>query len=245
MLIESHRITPTDYALWNEYEQLDAEYAGTSQYREHIESGLSAIFAFVAKGRPHFVGTSWGKDSTVLVHMFLRIRPETRIVYVRQMDNANPHSVDVRDQILARYNPPNYEEIAYSYSDADSSWYKNGRPNHWYKVLDELNRKYGVHVTGIRPDESGKREKRFRVFGMETENSFAPFQYLTHKDIFAYLYCHYLPVHPNYAMLGGGRWERERIRTAAIGNKEGDGMGRAEWEKEYYPDVLAHMKARP
>jgi len=74
--------------------------------------------------------------------------------------------------------------------------------------------------------------------GIETKNSFAPFRYFNCKDIFAYLEEKDLPVHPNYAMTAGGRWDKYRIRVAAVGNKEGDGMGRAEWEKEYYQDIL-------
>jgi len=245
MLLASDRHTLKDLELWKEYEDMDKEYSSTQQYCRHIEITLSAISGFIAEGLSYFIGSSWGKDSTVLVHMFLSICPSIKIVFIRQLDNANPHSEDVRDNFLERFQPLGYEEISYTYTKANQGWYKDGRPIHWYRVLDELNRKYGIHVTGLRPDESGKREKRFKVFGMQTENSFAPFQFMTHRDIFGYLYAHNLPVHPNYAMLGGGRWERERIRTAAIGNSEGDGMGRAEWEREYYPDILARIAARP
>jgi phosphoadenosine phosphosulfate reductase len=80
-----------------------------------------------------------------------------------------------------------------------------------------------------------------RVFGLETEFSFAPLAYLTVHDIFAYLYENGLPVHPVYAMTGGGRWDKYRLRVSAIGNPEGRGVGRLVWEKEYYGDVLARM----
>jgi phosphoadenosine phosphosulfate reductase len=241
MLIVTDRHKQKDLALWVDYLEMDEEYIKSRVYESHIERTKEAIREFLFSGVPHFLGTSWGKDSTVLAHMFLALAPESRIVFVRQLDNANPYSASVRDIFLKRFVPCNYEEIVYSYKDATSGWYKKGKPYHWYRILEELNEKYGVHVTGIRADESGKRAKRFAVFGMETVNSFAPFQFMTQQDIYGYLYEHDLPVHPNYAMLGGGRWERGRIRVAAIGNKEGDGMGRAEWEREYYPDVLARM----
>ncbi len=243
MLIHSDRIKPEDLTIWREYEQTDAIHVKTQGYKRRIEITMGAIEEFVQGGRPHFLGTSWGKDSVVLCHMFQRIEPEVRIVFVRQIDNANPHSAAVRDAFLARFTETNYEEIAYSYLDATPEWFKGGRPFHWYRVLEDLNRRRGVHVTGIRADESGKREKRFAVFGMETVNSFAPFQFLTQAEIFGYLHEHDLPIHPNYAMLGGGRWQRHRIRTAAIGNKEGDGMGRTEWEREFYGDVLNRMES--
>ena len=76
------------------------------------------------------------------------------------------------------------------------------------------------------------------VFGYETAFSFAPLAYMTVKDIFAYLHENSLPVHPVYAMTGGGRYDRYRLRVSAIGNPEGRGVGRLKWEKEYYGDVL-------
>jgi hypothetical protein len=45
-------------------------------------------------------------------------------------------------------------------------------------------------------------------------------------------------------MLGSGRWQRERIRTAEIGDVHGTRMGRTEWEREYYPDILARISVR-
>ena len=62
-------------------------------------------------------------------------------------------------------------------------------------------------------------------------------------ETFGYLAAHDLPVHPAYAMLGGGRWERDRIRVASLGGRRGDGIGRAEWEREYYSDVLNRLAA--
>ena len=54
---------------------------------------------------------------------------------------------------------------------------------------------------------------------------------------------HAMPVHPNYAMLGVGRWDKYRLRVAAVGHCEGDGMGRREWEREYYGDILNRTEA--
>jgi len=149
----------------------------------------------------------------------------------------------VRDAFMKTHNIE-YIEKSYNYVDADETYYdRNNNPRKWQHILQELKGEYGCHVTGIRYDESAKRKRRFQFFGLETEFSFAPFRYFTAYDIFAYLYKYDLPVHHNYAMLGNGRWDKYRIRVAAVGNKEGDGMGRAEWEREFYPDVLAKVQA--
>ena len=41
--------------------------------------------------------------------------------------------------------------------------------------------------------------------------------------------------------LPGGRFPRDRIRVASLSGRRGDGMGRAEWEREYYGDVLRRL----
>lgn len=75
-------------------------------------------------------------------------------------------------------------------------------------------------------------------WGTTTTSTCAPIGFWKNDDVFAYLKKYDLPVHPNYAMLGGGRYKRESIRVAEIGDTHGSGMGRSEWEREYYPDIL-------
>jgi len=165
-----------------------------------------------------------------------------KYVYIRNLAREPEGSIAVRDSFLVRF-PIDYEEIVYDYSDADETYYdKNGNPKKWQYILADLQCRYGCHVTGIRYDESAKRRLRFKRFGLETGNSFAPFRIMDAQDIFAYLFKYDLPVHPNYAMTGGGRWDKYRIRVAAVGNREGDGIGRAEWEREYYADILNRIE---
>jgi phosphoadenosine phosphosulfate reductase len=83
-----------------------------------------------------------------------------------------------------------------------------------------------------------------RIHGLATESVCRPIGWLSEQDVFALLAIHDLPTHPNYAMLGQGRWKREKLRVDAIGGHTGGGNGRSEWEHEYYGDVLARMRAR-
>ena len=242
MLIPSPRHTPADLALWSELEEADKLHVRSPGFFERITRCQEAIRKFHRRVKPHYVAVSWGKDSVVLLHLFRAARYAPKVVYVRQLDNENPDSLKVRDLFLERFPHTDYEEVAYSYRDADPSWFKDGLPDRWYQVLRELQKRYGCHVTGIRADESSKRKRRCCVFGEETIYSFAPLSWLRCADVFAHLQLHNLPVHPNYAMLGGGRWPRDRLRVTAIGNKEGTGIGRAEWEREYYGDVLRRMQ---
>src|SRR5690606_27886834 len=99
------------------------------------------------------------------------------------------------------------------------------------------------HLSGVRGDESPGRLIRMCRWGESSPNACAPIGRWSVADVLGYLAAHDLPVHPNYAMLGGGRWPREHVRTAEIGDSHGRRMGRAEWEQEYYGDVLARLQA--
>jgi len=242
MLIQSHRHKPEDLALWEEYADMDKFNITAKGFFDRLFEAKKLAKEFSEREKKSYLSVSWGKDSVVLLHLFYMLNIKTKVIYVRQLDNENPESHRIRDHFIARFPDIDYEEITYTYKDADETWYRNGKPDRWYQLLRELQRKYGCHITGIRSDESSKRKKRCCVFGEETINSFAPISWLKYTDIFAYLSLYHLPIHPNYAMLGGGRWPRERLRVAALGNIEGTGAGRREWEQEYYGDVLRRME---
>ena len=74
--------------------------------------------------------------------------------------------------------------------------------------------------------------------GSQQKKTLAPLSLWKSDDVFAYIEQHGLPLHPVYGMLGGGRYDRKHLRVDCIGGIEGNGIGRLEWEKEYYPDVL-------
>lgn len=242
MLIESHRHTAKDLELWREYDNTDSLHIKSHGFFERCQRVKDSINAFHRRPKPYHLSVSWGKDSVVLLHFFLSLGFRPHVVHIRMLDNENPESINVRDAFLKRFSF-DYEEICYSYADADETWFSDGRPVKWYRTLSELQKKHGVHVTGVRADESARRMLRFRSHGIETRWSFAPFSFFTGLDVFAYLKMHDLPTHPNYAMLGDGRWDRDFIRVNSLGNKEGDGGGRAEWEREYYGDVLRRIEA--
>jgi hypothetical protein len=42
-------------------------------------------------------------------------------------------------------------------------------------------------------------------------------------------------------MVGGSRWERGRIRVSSLLGERGNGIGRKEWEEEYYSDEIRRI----
>src|SRR5690606_30007821 len=111
---------------------------------------------------------------------------------------------------------------------------------HWKSVRDEFGPRRAI---GIRADESRKRLVSAASAGAVTKNSLRPLAWWTAQEVFSWLAYHRLPVSPVYAMLGNGRWPREHIRTHSLAGTTGDGMGRHEWEREYYSDMLNRQRA--
>jgi len=247
MIIVSDRIKKNDLEFWQEMIDIDRLHVMTPVFDSHESLTRQIIIDFAESKKDYFVAVSWGKDSVCLADMFYRIGYSPECVYIRNLTREPPENLLVRDEFLRIYPQfkDHYHEILYDYSTPDKTYFnKKGDAVKWQNILKDLKKQYGCHVTGIRYDESAKRKRRFIFMGIETDFSFAPFRYFTVKDIFAYLYKYNLPIHPNYAMLGGGRWDKYRLRVAAIGNVEGDGMGRIEWEREYYADILNTIEAK-
>ena len=221
MLIESDRQTRDDLRVWSELERADLVHGQSSALRRKIDKACGIISGFARDGVCH-VSVSWGKDSVVAAHLALQICA-IRLVWYRHDPYENPETERVRDRFLTAYPMADYLESHH---------------NEYREVNESLG---GRRITGIRADESGARKISARYHGYSTQASCRPLLDWSSADIFGYLACYQLPVHPNYAMLGGGRWARETIRVHSFDGEQGTQFGREEWEREYYGDVLRRL----
>jgi phosphoadenosine phosphosulfate reductase len=221
VLIPSSRHKPEDLALWREYEEADAVYARTRLSRLDwlAEQSIDIITQWAGDGAG-YIGTSWGKDSVVLMHLCRLARVDVPAVYARKTRRDNPDCDLVRDAFA----PTNYHELTFSDEQC-------ARGEHWRTCDDRFGPR---RLTGLRMDESGTRAMSVRHLGIDTGRSCRPLARWTIADVFAWLYLHGLPVHPAYACLGGGRWPRQHIRVHSLGGSRGANRGRREWEREYY-----------
>jgi len=224
-LIPSHRHKPEDLELWAELEAADAVAP--------IAASVADAVRQVADWRGDYAGTSWGKDSVTMLHLIARAGSQVPCVYMRLRNHRdNPDCEAVRDSFLARHRI-NYHERTFTYEDCQHG-------EHWDAIASEFGRR---RMTALRADESTHRRMSIGRWGLDTGASFRPIGRWNQVDVFAYLHMHDLPVHPAYAMLGGGRWPREYIRVHSIGGERGSERGRTDWEREYYGDVLRRMEA--
>lgn len=252
MLVQSHRHTPADILYWQEYE--DGDFASLAPSTKRIEQAGKDISDFLSSRWPVYAGVSWGKDSVVVAHLLWRFARHVPLVHLRPT-NHNPDCDVVRDIYFSCFSGQSYQEIAVDYSGIDRvrlsrEQLDKATDERWYAAIDSISiggdsggrEKCQRRIIGIRADESGGRKIRMFRWGVASKNSLAVIGFWRTDEVFAYLAKECLPVHPAYACLGGGRWERERIRVAEIGDTNGTGNGRREWEREYYGDELRRIE---
>lgn len=251
MLVRSPRQTPRDLVTWDQHERVDAVEAERIDWDAATRPALDAMEAFASAG-PCYVGTSWGKDSTVVAHLAVRLIEERSIrlplVWVRREPIDNPDCVLVRDEFARRFGGT--IEIVEILVECERD---RTRPECWWtrgiaaRTPSSRPKQVGFalaaqrfgdrYISGVRAAESGDRVRRMRRHGPSTHRTCAPIGWWPTQRVFAYLYAHDLPVHPAYAQTGAGLYPRDRIRVGSVGSHHGQGFGRAEWEQRYYPDI--------
>ena len=243
MLIKCDRHTAKDLEIWAMHEEADASLALVMQPK--IDQALNLMREWV-QGKRVYVATSWGKDSLVVAHMAWLVARDLKLIHLRPT-NHNPDCDEVRDLYFKQFPGQPYEEIVVDYTHLDLTTIS---PQHldketdkvWWGIVDQLQKAHDGYILGIRSEESTGRRLRIAK-GLAYNKSLLPIGHWQNEHVFAYLYRYDLPIHPAYAMCGGGRYPRRHIRVAEIGDNPGDGMGRAEWEKEYYGDFYRRMIA--
>jgi phosphoadenosine phosphosulfate reductase len=228
MLIKCKRHTGNDLEKAKTYSQID-------ELRDIRESLVVTAIEQIKQSTKSYLSISWGKDSTVLLSVALMCGYTGPVIWVKESPFYNPECELVRDWFLEKY-PIKYHEMVLDYGKYQKG--QRGKDCLFYSFSDILSTRFGVRISGIRNDESNTRLLRYLSNGFSTKKTLAPLSLWKSADIFAYIEQNNLPLHPVYGMLGGGRYDRKYLRVDCIGGIEGNGIGRLEWEKEYYPDVL-------
>lgn len=248
MLIPSCRHTREDLSLWADLEEADKANGERLLRSGKVEQAETIAFDYQSDGEPAYVSMSWGKDSVVTAHIVFSCRPDLPVVYNREMGLSNPHCHDVAREFVKQFPKTNYFETPIFHksvkrlSTGDRPT-KSEETKSFLAGCDRTQAQFGRRIMGIRRDESSSRKISAIVHGVATKNVCRPILYWTAEDVFAYLAMHNLPIHPNYAMLGGGRYNRKWLRVDCLAGPQGRGMGRAEWENEYYPEEMRKISA--
>ena len=247
MLIISKKHTKIDLELWSVYEEMDKINSKSDKLKYKEDKAIEIIKDF-SKRKQCYIGISWGKDSVTVVDLALRNNIDIPIIHLYCIQLHNKESDKVRDTFLKLYPNIQYTEIIIDYGNLPLCFHDEKIDKKtdiiWYNGFKEAEKRFGdCHISGVRKEESGKRRLRMRMWGLESIRTLAPIGYWKNEDVFAYLNKYNLPVHPNYAMLGNGKWNRKNIRVADIGEPEGSQYDRETWEKEYYNAELKQIRS--
>lgn len=232
MLIESKRYLPGDMDAWDRAARADLSWAQMPRFGDRVEQAEMDVARF-ARGEC-YAGVSWGKDSMVLADLVARVAPHVPLVWVRIEPLVPPESYAVRDAFVRLHPTCELEELVERYDSNQGGG---------YSIKPALRRRGRRYLTGMRGAESAGRRAYQRSRGAVDRNVCAPLIDWSARDVWAYLTLHDLPVHPSYLMSLAGALDRDRIRVDHIGGDRGTGTGRRQWERTYYPDVLAHVDA--
>lgn len=234
MLLASHRHSADDLAHWHRLERADLLRGERLARGPMPARAIAEIQRFVAEG-PCYVGTSWGKDSVVALHLTVLAGVRVPVVHiVQEGPQKDPDQAAVRDEFLRRWDV-DYREIVVE---------SLGREQDERKHAPELDagiraaqRLVGSSrwIGGLRAQESRVRKIRAKI---GTPSSCWPLSWWTAEDVYAWLAVQRLPVHPAYACTMGGAFDRDWIRVSIIGGQKGRQHGREEWELRYYPEIV-------
>lgn len=252
MILPSDRWMPGDLESWEQEERHDDLHAIRPAMARREKHAIGALLEFFRDNPSGYLGVSWGKDSVVVAHLLWRSGLDVPVVWVKIDPLYNPDCELVRDAFLERFDVE-YHELVVPWRDDQCE--------HWRTLANSgsLNslgfsppesaaapgfqiarKRFGArHVSGVRAQESTVRYFRMAKYGENSPNTCAPIGRWHHRDVFAYLHRHDLPVHPAYAMTFGGALYRQRIRVDALGG--GKGSHRSEWEGRYYADRIREI----
>lgn len=241
MLIASNRHKPEDIEFWSTHHNADALRANDVGFWNLVRVAKETVCDFMGRGKC-YASVSWGKDSVVLASIVASLSVPPPLVWVKVEPIYNPDCIHVRDAFLKSHPHVIYDEIQVECTHDKHGWHATGTLERGFKTAN--NRWGPKYISGVRAEESGDRTRRVRSYGLSSKNTCAPLGHWKFHDVMAYLVYHDLPIHPAYAMSGGGRYDRSHIRVASLGGKRGDNRGRKEWEEEYYGDVLRRLQVR-
>ena len=235
-LITTHRHSTADLEMWRVYEKIDALTAGRMGERlDEMATRAKVVMREFIEAGDGYLGISWGKDSLVCAHLLHQLQREGvhyPSVWVRVRHWENPDVPLVRDRFLERWPLDGYEEI-----EVDAGPDRVGGTSR--RGFDEAARRHGRrHISGVRGDESAIRRLVMKRHGVDSIHTARPIGWWSTEAVFAYAHRHDLPLHPAYGYTMGGRFRRDRLRTASIGGDRGSSHGREGWERHYYPDVF-------
>jgi 3'-phosphoadenosine 5'-phosphosulfate sulfotransferase (PAPS reductase)/FAD synthetase len=178
-----------------EYKNVLIDYANSEEHAQKINNALSIIEA--AKKLYPYVAYSGGKDSTVMLHLALRIIPNIMVLHWDYGKYYIPN--DIREEIINNAKLIGANNIRIETSKEYDIMKREainvlGR-EYIQGVIPKLHKEgYFSSFVGLSSEESVKRKTRIKANRSITNcREFYPVNDWTWRDIWAYIFSHNLP----------------------------------------------------
>jgi len=232
--------------------------ARTEAFRSRLETTEEVIRYTLQWHQDAYVSSSFGKDSVVLLHLLIQLRPNIPVMFI----NSNycfPDTYQVRDEFVRRYKinlheikqPYDYMELIYEYGLPHErtrqqqkqvvELLKKDLGNQWAKDNQK-----SCCFWGLRKEESRGRaallNSKGRTFYNETKGLFfsAPLADWKWEDIWAYIAEFNVPFSEIYTkqMFCDPRQIRNTSWITTDGLHK---SGRLQWLRYYYPEYFNRL----
>lgn len=217
-------------------------WATLPQFKRKVAQ-TQKIIQDALKIAPAYVACSWGKDSTVLVHLCQQVDPNVPVIFW----------TDPEQEILG-----NYSSVIQRYCQKFSPNYREiDTPGDRVPEKLEISRiweEYPMAIVGIRKEEGGARRHavkyglihRYRSGSrLETWRAW-PLLYWTWRDVWAYILAHQIPYLSAYDHPLADHKSVSRtcnLFAKKRGNTKGLGSGRIENLRRINPEYYGYLKS--
>lgn len=189
------------------------EWAKTEEHKQKVKEAEKIILEALKNSRKPYVAFSGGKDSTCLLHLVLKYKPDITVWhwdYGKYMPRPFEEEIILNARKIGARNIRIDSSKAYKYSE--KVFYKA----FFGRVVKELLAEgYDAVFIGLRKQESIRRRERIlQGRSLTSIKEFWPLQNWDWKDVWAYIFTNELPYHSAYdlyiSILG---WDKVRFTT--------------------------------
>lgn len=214
---------------------------------EKVEKALAFIREYVEKYENIAVLSSWGKDSLVIVHLAIQVKPDIPVIFVDTTFKPAA-TYQIMNELVEKWNlnlkifkSPRLEDVEFMQNIVLGPKLWESNPDLCCQIFkveptQRAVKELGLEAwfSGLRATESEKRKLFEKVHRQGDFIRLHPLHDWTEADIWRYIACHHLPIHPlyteGYRSIGcaqcssaGGKHERDGRWKGT--SKQGCGCG--------------------
>lgn len=170
-------------------------YAELPQYQKLVHRTMKFVEQSLERVQNPYVACSFGKDSSVLLHIVRKFRPDIPVILARRIETD---LLDNYDEVIQKWGKLNLTIVTYT------GWLEEGFSGlHLEDVLTINTESYDSFFVGLRAEESWARKVSLKKYGMFHKLKIgkiriAPLAWWAIDDVICYIVTNNIPVLGKY-----------------------------------------------